>query len=86
MSASLSTTSTSVRKRVVNLTLNQGLVAQAKTYTSKLSATMDERLTTCVGQQQHARLTRQQQADATTMDWNALHASVGSFADEHSTL
>ena len=25
-------------------------------------------------------------ADACAADWNALHASVGSFADEHSTL
>lgn len=75
-----------MRKRAVNLTLNEGLVAQAKTYTSNLSATMEELLTTYVAQQQHTRLTRQQQADAASMDWNAVHASVGSFADEHSTL
>jgi antitoxin CcdA len=86
MSATLTTTSTSVRKRAVNLTLNEGLVARAKTYTSNLSATMEELLTAYVAQQQQARLTRQQQADAAAMDWNAVHASVGSFADEHSTL
>lgn len=86
MPATLTTTSTSVRKRAVNLTLNEGLVAQAKAYTSNLSATMEDLLTTYVAQQQQARLTRQQQADASAMDWNAVHASVGSFADEHSTL
>jgi antitoxin CcdA len=76
----------STRKRAVNLTLNEGLVAQAKAYTSNLSATMEELLTAYVAEQQHARLTRQQQADAAAKDWNAVHASVGSFADEHSTL
>jgi antitoxin CcdA len=79
-------TRATMRKRAVNLTLNEGLVAQAKTYTSNLSATMEDLLATYVAQQQHTRLTRQQQADATSMDWNAVHASVGSFADEHSTL
>lgn len=75
-----------VRKRAVNLTLNEGLVAQAKTYTSNLSATMEVLLTDYVAQQQKNRLTRQQQADAVAMDWNAVHAAEGSFADEHSTL
>jgi antitoxin CcdA len=79
-------TGTTLRKRAVNLTLNEGLVAQAKTYTSNLSATMEELLATYVAQQQQTRLTRQQQADAASTDWNAVHASVGSFADEHSTL
>lgn len=76
----------SSRKRAVNLTLNEGLVAQAKTYTSNLSATMEELLTDYVALQQQTRLARQQQADACAADWNAMHATVGSFADEHSTL
>jgi post-segregation antitoxin (ccd killing protein) len=79
-------TATSMRKRAVNLTLSEGLVAQAKTYTRNLSATMEELLATYVAQQQQARRLRQQQADAAASDWNALHATVGSFADEHSTL
>ncbi len=86
MSIASSAAVTSTRKRAVNLTLNEGLVAQAKTYTSNLSATMEELLATYVVQQQQARLTRQQQAATAVSDWNALHASVGSFADEHSTL
>ena len=49
----------SMRKRAVNLTLNEGLVAQAKCYTSNLSATMEALLTTYVAQQQHTRVTRQ---------------------------
>ena len=51
-----------------------------------LTATIEELSTTHVAQQQQARLTRQQQADAAAKDWNALLASVGSFADEYSTL
>ena len=74
------------RKRAVNLTLNEALVAQAKTYTSNLSATMEELLASYVAQQQSARLTRQNQADACASGWNAVHAAIGSFADEHSTL
>ncbi len=77
---------TSTRKRAVNLTLNEGLVAQAKTYTSNLSATMEALLTDYVAQQQQSRASRQQAADACAADWNAVHGSVGSFADEHSTL
>ncbi len=76
----------STRKRAVNLTLSEGLVAQAKTYTNNLSATMEDLLTTYVVQQQQARVSRQQLADAAANDWNALHAAVGSFADDHSTL
>ncbi len=83
--ASLSAGAT-MRKRAVNLTLNEGLVAQAKTYTSNLSATMEDLLAAFVAQQQQTRLTRQQQADAASTDWNAVHTALGSFADEHSTL
>jgi len=74
------------RKRPVNLTLNESLVAQAKTYTSNLSATMELLLAEFVSQQQQAQHGRQQLADACVADWNAVHASVGSFADEHVSL
>ena len=77
---------TSTRKRAVNLTLNEGLVAQAKTYTSNLSATMESLLTDYVAEQQQSHASRRQMADACAADWNAVHATVGSFADEHSTL
>ncbi len=75
-----------VRKRPVNLTLSESLVAQAKNYTSNLSATMESLLAEFVAQQQQTHVTRQQMADACAADWNAVHAGVGSFADEHSTL
>jgi post-segregation antitoxin (ccd killing protein) len=76
----------SARKRPVNLTLNEALVAQAKAYTNNLSATMESLLAEFVINQQSAQRNRQRMADACAADWNAVHAAVGSFADEHSTL
>ena len=86
MHATALKTTAASRKRAVNLTLNEGLVEQAKTYTSNLSATMEALLTEYVARQQQTKVTRQQQADICAADWNAVHAAVGSFADEHSTL
>ena len=73
-------------KRAVNLTLSEGLVVQAKGYTANLSATVEALLTDYVSAQQRAHATLQQQANGWCADWNAVHASVGSFADEHTTL
>ena len=78
--------STLHRKRPVNLTLNEALVTQAKTYTNNLSATMETQLAGFVAEQSQALAARRQLADTCAVDWNAVHASVGSFADEHSTL
>jgi antitoxin CcdA len=75
-----------VRKRPVNLTMNEALVVQAKAYTQNLSATVESLLAEFVAQQQIAHRQRQQRADACADDWNAVHATAGSFADEHSTL
>ena len=74
------------RKRAVNLTLNEAIVTQAKSYTDNLSATMESLLTEFVATQQSAQHKRQKEADVCVADWNAVHDAVGSFADEHSTL
>jgi len=76
----------SSRKRPVNLTINDALVTQAKAYTNNLSATMESLLAEFVATQQRAQHDRQHAADACADDWNAVSASIGSFADEHSTL
>ena len=73
-------------KRPVNLTLNEDLIAKAKTYTPNLSATVEGLLAEYVLRQQQASVQRARLADACSSSWNALHASVGSFADEHTTL
>ena len=70
-------------KCAISLTLNEGLVAQAKTYTNNLSATALQ--AGYVAALQH-HTARQQQADNCAADWNTAHAAIGSFADEHSTL
>ncbi len=82
----METSTAAVRKRPVNLTINEALVVQAKAYTNNLSATMESLLTEFVAAQQNAQRNRQQAADACAAQWNAVHASIGSFADEHSTL
>jgi len=80
------TTTAASRKRPVNLTLSESLVTDLKSYTSNLSATAEELLTTYVVAQKQARANRQQQVNQTVAAWNALHTDVGSFADEHTTL
>ena len=82
----METSAASTRKRPVNLTINEALVAQAKAYTNNLSATMETLLTEFVANQQSAQRNRQNAADTCAADWNRVHAAVGSFADEHSTL
>jgi post-segregation antitoxin (ccd killing protein) len=76
----------STRKRPVNLTINEALVAQAKVYTNNLSATMESLLAEFIVTQQRAQHDRQRVADACSDTWNAVHAAVGSFADDHTTL
>lgn len=78
----MTVTSPSARKRPVNLTLNESLVAQAKTYTNNLSATMELLLAAFVALQQQAQRNRQQVADACADDWNAVHASTGLLASQ----
>ena len=80
------TESVTQKKRAVNLTLNEALVTQAKTFTGNLSATVETLLVDYVAQQQQARVSRQQAADACVDCWNEVLAADGSFADEHSTL
>lgn len=74
------------RKRPVNLTLSEDVVASAKRYSNNLSATVETLLTEYARRQQLAAAERQQRAQACATEWNAVHAAVGSFADEHSTL
>ena len=77
---------TTQNKRAVNLTLSDSLVLQAKTYTHNLSATVEALLSEFVIAQRQAQAARRQQAHDCCAEWNTVHASVGSFADDHSTL
>lgn len=82
----METHSASIRKRPVNLTINEALIAEAKIYTRNLSATVESLLAEFVIAQQSTQHNRQRVADVCAADWNVVHAAVGSFADEHSTL
>ena len=86
MRATANESATTPKKRAVNLTLDADLVTRAKAFTGNLSATMETLLADYVAQQQQARLSRQQAADACVEYWNEVLAAEGSFADEHSTL
>ena len=74
------------RKRPVNLTLSENLIADLKGCTSNLSATAEVLLTAFVVEQKQARALREEQAALAVQGWNNFHDKVGSFADEHSTL
>ena len=73
-------------KKPVNLSLSEDLVAECRQYGINLSATVETLLQAHLQQQRLALQAQIQLADRCADDWNALHAQIGSFADEHSTL
>jgi antitoxin CcdA len=73
-------------KRAVNLTLSHAIVNQAKEYTGNLSATVEALLVEFVKTQQRDRHEKFEQVRQSMAEWNVLNESIGSFADEYSTL
>lgn len=73
-------------KKPVNLSLNEALVRESRTYCGNLSAKVEEMLQAYVESQREQRRQHQDQAQAAVAEWNALHDATGSFADAHSTL
>jgi antitoxin CcdA len=80
------TSAPSTRKRPVNITISEGLVEEARQWTDNLSATLENLLADYVLGKQQASQQRRNDAQACCAQWNAFNASVGSFADEHTTL
>jgi post-segregation antitoxin (ccd killing protein) len=76
----------SARKRPVNLTLNEDLVAQAKSVTDNLSGVVESLLVEFVTREQKERVARSKALDATISLWNKFNAKSGSIADEYSSL
>lgn len=74
------------RKRPVNLSLNEHLVAQARDLTDNLSGVVETLLADYVEQARQQQLAEKQALEKTTMLWNEFNARHGAFADEHSTL
>jgi antitoxin CcdA len=73
-------------KRPVNLTLNEDLVAQARSMTGNLSAVIETLLAAFVAEEKRQRAAESQAVQATVATWNRFAEGHGSFADEHSTL
>jgi post-segregation antitoxin (ccd killing protein) len=76
----------SAPKRPVNLTLNEDLVAQARSMTGNLSSVIETLLAAFVAEEKSRRAAEARLVDATVATWNQFADEQGSFADEHSTL
>jgi antitoxin CcdA len=74
------------RKRPVNLTLSEELVAEAKGLTRNLSGVVESLLADFVTKERGRRRGVVEEARATVALWNEFGERNGSFADEHSTL
>ena len=74
------------RKRPVNLTLSEDLVAEVKDVTGNLSGVVESLLGDFVSKERERRSGVVEDARATVALWNDFAERNGSFADEHSTL
>ncbi len=74
------------RKRAVNLTLNEDLVAQARNMTGNLSGVIELLLAGFVEEEKQRRAAEERLVQATVGMWNRFAEEHGSFADTHSTL
>jgi antitoxin CcdA len=77
---------TGAKKRPVNLTLNEDLVAEARAVTDNLSAVVESLLADYLVQERQRRAAEADAVRETVAVWNRFAERVGSFADEHSTL
>jgi antitoxin CcdA len=74
------------RKRPVNLTLREDLVAEVKGVTDNLSGVVESLLVDFLAKEKTRRMDIAEQARATSALWNEFGDRKGSFADEYSTL
>ncbi|ENO86014.1 type II toxin-antitoxin system CcdA family antitoxin [Thauera linaloolentis] len=73
-------------KRPVNLSLNEDLVARARSLTGNLSAEVESLLADFVLRQQQLRQAEAASLRRSAAAWNVFAEKHGSFADEFSTL
>jgi antitoxin CcdA len=74
------------RKRPVNLTLSEELVAEAKGITKNLSGVVESLLADFLKKERERRTGLVEEARATVALWNDFGERTRSFADDHSTL
>ena len=77
---------TTARKRPVNLTLNEDLVARARNLTNNLSGVVESLLADYVEKSLEARNQQVHAVRETVEAWNAHGEKHGSIADEYSPL
>lgn len=73
-------------KRPVNLSLNEDLVAEARTVTDNLSEVVNSLLADFVSRERARRAAHDKAVKKAVVAWNTFAEQHGSFADEHSTL
>jgi antitoxin CcdA len=74
------------RKRAVNLTLNEDLLAHVREMTDNLSSVVESLLAEYLAKKRQERAARINIVESTVAMWNQFADEHGSFADEHSTL
>jgi antitoxin CcdA len=74
------------RKRAVNLTLNEDLVARARLVTDNLSSLVESLLADFLTRQQAKKLAKAELARSTAERWNRFNTTTGSISDAYSTL
>jgi antitoxin CcdA len=74
------------RKRAVNLTLNEDLVARVREVAPNLSGLVESLLAEYLKKESERRAARAEVVASTVALWNQFADDHGSFADEHSTL
>ncbi len=74
------------RKRAVNLTLNEDLLAHVREITDNLSGVVESLLAEYLAKKRQERAAQVSVVKSTVALWNQFADENGSFADDHSTL
>ena len=74
------------RKRAVNLTLNEDLLAHVREVTDNLSSVVESLLAEYLAKKRQERAALINVVESTVAMWNQFADENGSFADDHSTL
>ena len=74
------------RKRAVNLTLNEDLLAHVREVTDNLSSVVELLLAEYLVKKRQERAAQMNIVESTVAMWNQFADENGSFADDHSTL
>jgi antitoxin CcdA len=74
------------RKRAVNLTLNEDLLAKVRQLTSNLSGVVESLLAEYLAKERQRQAKQAKLVETTVAVWNQFAQDNGSFADDHSTL